>query len=117
MTTIVDKIRKRIRTQQMLEKKIIKQIQITKKESEELKGKKEIDGVELIVVGKLGNTIKTNCFAYIERGGHKSCYGLKKLYCMNQKCNFYKQCDYKGKDNMLEIEKDIKKYYKLKEVK
>lgn len=117
MTTITDKIRKRIRTQQMLEKKIIKEIQITKKEAKELNNRKEIDGVKLIVVDKLGNMTKTDCFAYIDRGGHKSCYCLKKLYCTNGGCEFYKKCDYKGKNNILEIEKDIKKYYELKEKK
>lgn len=116
MTTIVDKIRKRIRTRQMLEEKIIEEIQITTKESEQLGNTKMIDGVKLIIVNKLNDKAKEDCFAYINRAGHRSCYCLDKLYCVNASCSFYKKCNYNTDCNIPAIERSINKYIKEKEI-
>ena len=99
--TIQDKIKKRIQSMQMLQGKIIKEIQITKKEAEQLGNIKDIDGVKLTIVDKLGDISNKDCFAY-----HKNnCYGLNKLYCKNRECKFYR------KDITIEeIEKNIKLY-------
>lgn len=105
MTTIVDKIRKRIRTRQMIEGKVIDEIQITKKEAEQLGERSMIDNVKLIIVDQLGDLSNKDCFAYIDRNGHKSCYCLDKLYCKNNKCKFYR-----NDITISEIEKSIKKY-------
>lgn len=36
--------------------------------------------------------IKTDCFAYTERGGRKVCLALKELYCsIEEECPFYKK--------------------------
>lgn len=105
MATIVDKIRKRIMTRETMEGKVIKEIQITKKEAEQLGEKKQIDNVKLVIVDKLGDMTNKDCFAYLNKNGHKSCYGLKNLYCKNQECKFYK-IDI----TVAEIEKDIKEY-------
>lgn len=103
---IVEKIRKRIMTRQMLEGRIIEEIQITKQEAEQLGDRQKIiDGVKLIVVDKLGDMTKKECFAYIDRSGHKSCYSLKKLYCKNKNCKFYR-----NDITIQEIEKSIEKY-------
>lgn len=107
MTTIVDKIRKRIKTRQMIEGKIIEEVQITTKEAGQLGNIKMIDNVKLIVVDKLKDKAREDCFAYINRTGHKSCYCLNKLYCVHEKCNFYRK-DIK----ISEIERQIKKYEK-----
>ncbi len=107
MTTIVDKIRKRIKTRQMIEGRIIEEVQITKKEAEQLGERKEIDNVKLIVVDKLGAMANKDCFAYIDRNGHRSCYCLDKLHCTNKKCNFYR-----NDIDIAEIEQSIKEYSK-----
>lgn len=67
-------------------------------------------------IEKIENNIKTDCFAYINRNGHKSCYSLNKLYCANEKCNFYKKCDYRSDNNIFSIQEAVKKYFRLKEV-
>lgn len=105
MTTIVDKIRKRIRTREMMEGRVIEEIQITKQEAEQLGDRTAIDNVKLIIVDKLGDMSNKDCFAYIERNGHKSCYCLERLYCKNKKCKFYR-----NDITISEIEKSIKKY-------
>lgn len=105
MTTVTDKIRKRIITKQMLECKAINEIQITKQEAEQLGDKRVIDGVKLIVVDKLGDMTNKDCFAYLDRSGHKSCYALDKLYCKNKQCSFYRTDISKSK-----IEQDIRRY-------
>ena len=64
--TIEDKIRKRIRTMEMLKNEHITEIQISKEEAEKLGDRKLLDGVKLIVVDKLGDRTKKDCFAYIE---------------------------------------------------
>lgn len=87
---IEDKIRKRIKAMEMLKCEYISEIQITREEAEILGDKKTIDGRKLIVVDKLGDLTKKDCFAYIDKNGHKSCYALKKLYCKNQECKFYR---------------------------
>lgn len=102
---IENKIRKRIKTRELIEGKAIDEIQITKKEAEQLENTIEIDNVKLVIVDKLGDKSKKNCFAYIERKGHRSCYCLNNLYCQNRKCNFYRT-----DINISSIEKDIKKY-------
>lgn len=90
MTTVADKIRKRIRTLEIAKAETVEEIQITKKEAEQLGETRTIDNVKLIVVDKIGDLSKKDCFAYIDRNGHKSCYCLEKLYCKNKKCNFYR---------------------------
>lgn len=102
MTTI-DKIRKRIRTTELLEGKVIEEIQITKKEAEQLGERTYIDHVKLIIVDKLGDMVNKDCFAYIERNGHKRCYSLNNLEC--KKCSFYRT-----DITISEIEKSIEKY-------
>lgn len=87
---IEEKIRKRMQTMEMLICKHINEIQITKEESEKLGDKLSLDGRKLIIVDKLGDKTKKDCFAYINNNGHKSCYCLNKLYCKNSKCKFYK---------------------------
>lgn len=101
------KIRKRIQTIQLMEGRRIKEVQITKEESEQLgDGTKEIDAVELIIVDKLGEKTRKDCFAYIERGKkERRCYCLENLECINNKCKFYRN-DIK----IQEIEKSIRKY-------
>lgn len=42
----------------------------------------------------LGNRIKKNCFAYSD-DSDDGCKALKKLYCRNEVCKFYKlMCQY-----------------------
>ncbi len=105
MTTIVDKIRKRIRTAEMLKGDTVEEIQITKQEAEQLGERTYIDSVKLIVVDKLGDLTNKDCFAYINRNGHKSCYSLKNLDCKNRKCKFYRT-----DTTIAKIEKSIEKY-------
>jgi len=105
MTTIVDKIRKRIRTRQMIEGRVIDEVQITRQEAEQLGKREDIDNVKLIIVDKLGDMSNKNCFAYIDRNGHRSCYCLDKLYCQNRKCKFYRT-----DINIFDIERSIKEY-------
>lgn len=102
---VIDKIRKRIMTKEMLEGKVIKEIQITKKEAEQLGDRVFIDNVKLVVVDKLGDLSQRDCFGYTIRKGHKSCSGLKNLYCQNSFCKFYRNDITKE-----EIKKDIKLY-------
>lgn len=106
MTTIVDKIRKRIRTLETARGETVSEIQITKEEAEQIGNIKAIDHVKLIVVDKLGDMTKKDCFGYTEnKEGHKKCYGLKNLYCQNEECEFYRT-DLKKS----EIERDIRRY-------
>lgn len=44
--------------------------------------------------------IKQDCFAYIENGKlcKEECNVLKKLYCKNEKCKFYKTMEQYLKD-------------------
>lgn len=103
---IIRKIRKRIKTLEMLNCRHIEEVQITREEAEILGDKiKEIDGVRLVIVDKLGDMSKKDCFAYINRNGHKSCYCLDVLYCENKQCNFYRNDITVG-----DIEKDIEAY-------
>jgi len=88
---IIKKIRKRIKTRQMLEKELVEKIQVTKKEAEQLGCRKQIDGVRFVIVEKLGDMTKTDCFAFKERKGHRECKCLDRLYCKNERCNFYKK--------------------------
>lgn len=105
MTTIVDKIRKRIRTLETARGEVVEEIQITKQEAEQLGDRRVINNVKLIVVDKLGDMTRKDCFGYIDRDGHKRCYGLKKLYCKNGECEFYRTDLKKSK-----IEQDIRRY-------
>lgn len=103
---IIRKIRKRIKTAEMLNCRHIEEVQITREEAEILGDKiKEIDGVRLVIVEKLGDMSKIDCFAYIERKSNKSCYCLDSLYCENKQCNFYR-----NDITVREIEKDIEAY-------
>lgn len=61
---IENKIRKRIKTLELLKKAPIKEIEITREEAEKLGDNKTIDGVKLIVVNKLGDMTNKDCFAY-----------------------------------------------------
>lgn len=107
--TVENKIKKRIQTRQTIEHRNIEEIQITKKEAKELGNLKTLNGVRLIVVDRLGDMTQTDCFAYIDNKGHKSCYCLNKLYCTNEECSFYKKKD--DKNNIEMIEKSIEKYF------
>lgn len=88
--TIEDKIKKRIKTMEMLKNEPVKEIQINKEEAEKLGDRKVLDGIKLIVVDKLGEKTKKDCFAYRENKGYKKCDCLDKLYCKNEDCKFYK---------------------------
>ena len=99
-----NKIRKRIKTMSMLQGENIKEIQITRKEAEQLGNINMIDNVKLIVVEKLGDMTKKDCFAY---KGHE-CYALNELYCKNRKCRFYR-----NDITIKEIERSIKRYVKV----
>lgn len=83
---VEDKIRKRIKTKEMIKNDIITQIQITKEEAKELGKKRKIDGIDLIVVDKLGEMTKKDCKFY----KNNECKALTKLYCENENCKFYK---------------------------
>ncbi len=99
-----NKIRKRIKTMSMLQGENIKEIQITRKEAEQLGNINMIDNVKLIVVEKLGDMTKKDCFAYKEN----KCYALNELYCKNRECRFYR-----NDINIKEIERSIKRYVKV----
>lgn len=43
------------------------------------------------------NMIKKNCFAYDD--SHFDCKALDKLYCTNEKCNFYKTTKQNDKES------------------
>ena len=99
--TIINKIRKRIMTRKLMESRRISEIQITKKEAEQLGERTYIDNVKLIVVDKLGDMSNKDCFAYLG----KDCYSLKELYCKNSECEFYRT------DVAIpEIERSIRQY-------
>ena len=101
------KIRKRIQTIQLIEGRVIEEVQITKEEAEQLGDRiKEIDKVKLIITDKLGEKTKKDCFAFIENGkGKRKCYCLDKLECINKECKFYRN-DIK----IQEIQKSIREY-------
>lgn len=104
---IEDKIRKRIRTMETATNKQVEEIQITKEEAEKLGDRKNLDGVKLIVVDKLGEKTKKDCYAYLDKNGHGECYCLEKLYCKIENCNFYKTGI-----NRSDIEHSIREYAK-----
>lgn len=101
------KIRKRIQTIQLMEGRVIKEVQITKEEAEQLGERlSEVDGVKLIIVDKLGDKARKDCFAYIEREKRKRrCYCLNELECENRQCKFYR-----NDIAISQIEKSIKNY-------
>ena len=98
---IKNKIQKRIMSMQLLQGKVIKEIQITRQEAEQLGNVNLIDGVKLVIVDKLGDMTNKDCFAY--RG--EQCYALNELYCKNKECRFYR-----NDITINEIENSIKKY-------
>lgn len=49
--------------------------------------------------------VNKDCFAYDAK--YKECNALKKLYCKDENCKFYKN---KKEVNQEQIEEDIKKY-------
>lgn len=101
---IKDKIKKRIKTLEMIQGKVVNEIQITKQESEQLGNVNAIDKVKLVVVEKLGDMTKKDCFAYRKN----RCYALNDLYCKNRECRFYR------KDiTISEIESSIRRYSKV----
>lgn len=99
----INKIKKRIKTIEQITGKLVEEVQITKEESEQIGNISSIDRVKIIVVDKLGEKTKRNCFAYNEK--IKDCEILDKLYCKNEECKFYKT-----NINKKEIENSIKKY-------
>lgn len=48
---------------------------------------------------------KIDCFAYRDRGKCSGCKALKRLYCKEEKCEFYR-----NDINEAEIERDIREY-------
>ena len=88
-----------------MEGRVIDEIQITKKEAEKLGDRRVIDHVKLIVVDKLGDMTRRDCFAYLDRNGHKRCYSLKTMDCKNKKCKFYRT-----DITIAQIEQDIRRY-------
>ena len=101
---IKDKIRKRIRTVEMLQGRLIDEIQITKQEAEQLGDINAIDRVKLVVVEKLGDMTKKDCYAYKKN----KCYALNDLYCKNRECKFYR-----NDISIDDIERSIKEYSKI----
>ena len=99
---IENKIKKRIKTIELLKKEMIKEVEITKEEAEQLGSIRRINGVELIVVDKVDNNIRKDCFAY---QSNNKCYALDSLYCSKGKCNFYR-----NNLDIQTIESDIQKY-------
>lgn len=101
---IEDKIKKRIKTMETLQGKVVNEIQITRQEAEQLGDIKVIDGAKLMIVDKLGDMTKKDCFAYRKN----RCYALNDLYCKNRECRFYR------KDiTISEIESSIRRYSKV----
>jgi len=95
-------LRRRIKIAQEVIKEPLKEFIVTKKEAQEIGSIKEIDGVKLVIASELS---KTDCFGYINNGGHESCYGLNKINCAN--CHFYRNDISKA-----DIENDIRQYEK-----
>ena len=100
---IINKIKKRIKTIEQITGQTVEEVQITKEESEQLGNVSSIDGVKIIVVDKLGEKTKKDCFAYNEQ--FKECDILDNLYCKNEECKFYK-----NNVSKKAIETSIKKY-------
>lgn len=102
--TIIDKIKKRIKTLEACKKEKIEEVQITREEAEQISGKiREIDGVKLVLVDKLGDITKKDCFAY----NNNKCSALRCLYCENGECRFYRNDITKE-----QIEQEVASYYK-----
>ena len=98
----LDKIKRRIHILEIDRKEHPTEVQITRQEYMELPADtKLIDGVRLIVVDKLGDCTKKDCYAY----QITECYGLNELYCKNKDCRFYR-----NDIRISKIETDIKKY-------
>ena len=101
---IIEKIRKRIQSLYMIKKEKITEVQITKEEALYIPDRiKEIDGVKIVVVDKLGDIEKKDCFAYNEG----ECKALNYLYCKSRECRFYR-----NDINREDIENSIVAYYK-----
>ena len=101
---IIKRIRKRIKTLNLVKDEPIKEVEVTREEALQIPDKiKSIDGVKLIIVDELGDKSKKDCFAYKD----KKCYALNELYCKKDKCRFYRN-DIK----MSDIESSIRKYNK-----
>ncbi len=52
---------------------------------------------------------KTDCFAYIEKNGHKLCSALHEMQCKDKECRFYKN---NKQITQRDIEFDIRNYMK-----
>ncbi len=66
------KIRKRIQTIQLIEGRVIEEVQITREEAEQLGDRiKEIDGAELIIVDKLGGENEKRLFCLYRKWKRK----------------------------------------------
>ena len=98
----IDKIKKRIKTLNLVKDEPIKEVEVTREEFMQIPDKiKSIDGVKIVVVDKLGDKTKKDCFAYKD----KKCSALNDLCCKNRECRFYRN-DIKVSD----IESSIRKY-------
>ena len=99
---IINKIKKRIKTLEIIKEEAITEVQITRQEAEQLPDKiKSICGAKLIIVDNLGDISKKDCFAYQDN----KCYALNDLYCKRENCRFYRN-DIK----ISKIESDIRRY-------
>lgn len=99
---MLDKIKKRIATMAIAKNQHIKEVEITKEEARQIPPSiKYINGAKLIIVEKLGDRTKKDCFAYEET----ECYGLNELYCKHEECRFYRNDIKKSR-----LETEIKKY-------
>lgn len=95
-----EKIKKRIKTMQIITNGKTKELTITKKEAKELGNVDMIDGVSLIIA-----KAKEDCFAYKKDIKRYPCYALDELLCKKRICPFYKKET--EETSILEIEKAI----------
>ena len=87
--SVENDIKKRINTMKELTKEDVQEIEITQEEAEALGDIRELYGVKLVVVSKLGDKTREDCFAFDKE--KRECNALDDLYCENEKCKFYKK--------------------------
>ena len=86
-----EKLKKRIKETERITGNKPGAIFITQEEQIEMKGIKNIDGVELILHQiKMTTPAQTDCFAY----NNGKCRALTDLFCKNEICKFYKKRRY-----------------------
>lgn len=61
----------------------------------------------VVVVDKIGDLTKKDCFAYVNKTGREKCYCLKELQCKNKECRFYR-----NDITISEIERSLEEYNK-----